>query len=64
MKANDLRGHTEQDLKEKLLELHREQFNFRMQRATGQLSKPDQLGKIRKDIARIHTVLAEKGVRI
>lgn len=64
MKANDLRGQTEQDLKEKLLELHREQFNFRMQRATGQLSKPDQLGKIRKDIARIHTVLAEKGVRI
>lgn len=49
---------------ESLLELHREQFNFRMQRATGQLSKPDQLAKVRKNIARIHTVLLEKGVRV
>jgi large subunit ribosomal protein L29 len=62
MKANELRALTEAQLKEKLLEMHKEQFNFRMQRATGQLSKPDQLGRLRKDIARINTILAEKGV--
>lgn len=62
MKANELRAQSEQQLMEKLLELHKEQFTFRMQRATGQLTKPDQLGKLRKDIARINTVLAEKGV--
>lgn len=63
MKASELRAETEQQLKDKLLELHREQFNFRMQRATGQLTKPDQLAKVRKNIARINTILAEKGVR-
>ncbi len=62
MKANELRALTEAQLKEKLLEMHKEQFNFRMQRATGQLSKPDQLSRVRKDIARINTILAEKGV--
>ena len=64
MKANEFRAQTEQELRDKLLELHKEQFNFRMQRATGQLSKPDQVAKVRKDIARLHTVLREKGVRI
>lgn len=62
MKANELRALTEAQLKEKLLEMHKEQFNFRMQRATGQLSKPDQLSRVRKNIARINTILAEKGV--
>lgn len=62
MKANELRALTEAQLKEKLLEMHKEQFNFRMQRATGQLSKPDQLARVRKDIARMNTILAEKGV--
>jgi large subunit ribosomal protein L29 len=42
-----------------LLELAREQFNLRMQKGTGQLSKPDQVKKVRRDIARIHTVLNE-----
>ena len=63
MNANELRALTEAQLKEKLLEMHKEQFTFRMQRATGQLSKPDQLNRVRKDIARINTILAEKGVR-
>jgi large subunit ribosomal protein L29 len=62
MKANELRALTEAQLKEKLLEMHKEQFNFRMQRATGQLSKRDQLNRVRKDIARVNTILAEKGV--
>jgi large subunit ribosomal protein L29 len=63
MKTSDLRVKTEQQLKEQLLELHKEQFNLRMQRAIGQLSKPDQVQKVRKNIARVNTVLGEKGVR-
>ncbi len=64
MKANELRAQTDEELRSKLLELHKEQFNFRMQRATGQLSKPHQLRSLRKDIARVHTVLGERGVKL
>jgi len=64
MKTSDLRTKTEQQLRQQLLELHKEQFNLRMQGAIGQLSKPDQVKKVRRDIARISTVLGEKGVRI
>lgn len=64
MKVDQLRAQTDEELKSKLLELHREQFNFRMQRATGQLSKPDQLTKLRRDIARVHTVLGERGISV
>lgn len=63
MKVNEIRAKSAQELKEQLLDLHKEQFNLRMQKATGQLSKPDQLRKIRKDIARINLVLGEMGVR-
>lgn len=60
MKTADLRSKTESELK---LELHnklRERFNLYMQRGTGQLARPDQIGKVRKDIARINTILNEK----
>ena len=60
MKASDLRGKSEAELKDELLKLRREQFNLRMQRATGQMAGPDQFGKVRKDIARVKTVLQEK----
>jgi large subunit ribosomal protein L29 len=63
MKISDLRIKTEQQLRDQLLELHKEQFNLRMQRAIGQLSKPDQMQKVRRDIARVNTALGEKGVR-
>ena len=46
------------DLGEELLKLRREQFNLRMARATGQAAKPDQFAKVRKNIARVKTVLA------
>ncbi len=59
MNASELRQQTKQELNAKLLELSREQFNLRMQKATGQLAKPDQVKKVRRDIARIHTVLNE-----
>ncbi|RMG29849.1 MAG: 50S ribosomal protein L29 [Gammaproteobacteria bacterium] len=62
MKASELRQKTEAELREELLALLREQFNLRMQKATGQLSRPHQFSRIRKDIARIKTVLREKAI--
>lgn len=60
MDAKDLRGKSAGELEEELLKLRREQFNLRMQRATGQMARPDQFGKARRDIARLKTVLGEK----
>ena len=59
MKAKDLRAKGAKDLGEDLLRLRREQFNLRMARATGQAAKPDQFAKVRKNIARVKTVLAQ-----
>jgi len=59
MKAKDLRARASKDLGEELLKLRREQFNLRMARATGQAAKPDQFAKVRKNIARVKTVLAQ-----
>lgn len=64
MKVSELRTKNEGELKELLLELHRERFNSRMQKATGQLTKSDQLRGNRRDIARVNTVLTEKSVRV
>ena len=63
MKAKDLRAKSPKDLGEDLLKLRREQFNLRMARATGQAAKPDQFSKVRKNIARVKTVLAQASVR-
>lgn len=60
MKAAELRVKSADDLKTELTELLRAQFSLRMQVATQQLSKVDQIGKVRRDIARVRTVLAEK----
>ena len=60
MKTKDLRAMSEDALGEELLKLRREQFNLRMQGATGQGAKPDQHGKVRKNIARLKTVLRER----
>jgi large subunit ribosomal protein L29 len=60
MKAAELRVKSVDDLKSELTELLRAQFSLRMQVATQQLSKVDQIGKVRRDIARVRTVLAEK----
>ncbi len=60
MNANDLRQKTVAELKAELDSLLREQFNLRMQKGTGQLSRPDQVKKVRRNIARIKTVLNEK----
>jgi large subunit ribosomal protein L29 len=60
MNANELRQKNSDDLTEELLGLRREQFNLRMQQATGQLVRSDQYKKVRRDIARIKTVLHER----
>jgi large subunit ribosomal protein L29 len=63
MKAKELQGKTPAALNEDLLKLRREQFNLRMARATGQAAKPDQFAKVRKNIARVKTVLAQTRAR-
>ena len=54
------RGAVIQVLADELVKLRKEQFALRMQRATGQQPKPDQFGKVRRNIARLKTVLREK----
>lgn len=60
MKSSELRAKSADELNNELVELRRAQFSLRMQLATQQLNKVDQLGKVRKDIARVNAVLAEK----
>ncbi len=60
MKASELREKSSDELEKELIERRKEQFNLRMQKASGQLSRTDQIGKVRKDIARIKTVLNER----
>ena len=57
MKASELRQKSKDELGAMLLDLSRERFNLKMQKGTGQLSKPDQVKKVRRDVARIHTIL-------
>ena len=56
-KIADLRAKTPDQLQEELLSLKKEQFNLRFQAATGQAEKTHRVGEVRKDIARIKTVL-------
>jgi large subunit ribosomal protein L29 len=60
MSAKELRQKTAADLQKELIELRREQFNLRMALASGQASKPDQFGKVRRSIARVKTVMGEQ----
>jgi large subunit ribosomal protein L29 len=60
MKTEDLRIMTPDQLAESLLNLKKEQFNLRFQAATGQVEKTHRTGEIRKDIARIKTVLRSR----
>jgi len=60
MNAQDLRVKNEGELREELSGLLQEQFSLRMQRGTGQLATPHDLRRVRRDIARVRTVLNEK----
>jgi large subunit ribosomal protein L29 len=63
MKASELKNKSVADLQQELLSLSKEQFGLRMQVATQQLSNNSQLTKVRRNIARVKTVLTEKGVQ-
>jgi len=56
----NLRANTPDELKDQLLGLKKEQFNLRFQRATQQLEKPTEVKKVRREIARVKTILGEK----
>ena len=60
MKASELREKSPQELSDQLLKLRREQFNLRMQKASGQLGQTHLLKETQRDIARVKTIMAEK----
>ena len=60
MKADDVRAMTPDQLSDELMKLKKEQFNLRFQKATGQLEKTARVRQVRRDIARIKTIAAEK----
>jgi len=60
MKADDARALSPDQLSDELLKLKKEQFNLRFQRATGQLENTGRVRQVRRDIARIKTIAAQK----
>jgi large subunit ribosomal protein L29 len=60
VQVSDLRTKSETELQEVLVGLQRDQFNFRMQKSTGQLGQSHVLSQVRRDIARVKTLLTEK----
>ena len=62
MSASDARDMTPDQLKDKLVQLKKEQFNLRFQQATGQLERTARVKEVRRDIARIKTILGQKSV--
>jgi len=60
MKASELRGKSQAELREALHDLLKEQFNLRMQRGTGQFSRPHLMKDVRRNIARVKTVMNQK----
>lgn len=63
MNASELKAKSAEDLQSELLSLTKAQFGLRMQVATQQLSNTSQLRKVRRDIARVKTILTEKGAQ-
>ena len=64
MKAKEIRQMSDQELNSKLLDLKSELFNLRFQLATGQLDNPLRINVVRKDIARVKTILRERELGI
>lgn len=63
MKAAELRDKTTDQLTDEILKLKKEQFNLRFQKATGQLENTARVGKVRRDIARMKTILNEQAAK-
>lgn len=60
MKAEDVRSRTDDELRDRLLALKKEQFNLRFQKASGQLKNPARFLTVRREIARIKTVMGDR----
>ena len=60
LQASDLRNKSVAELQQELIKLQKDQFNFRMQHSTGQLNQPHLLSVVRRDIARVKTLITEK----
>jgi len=60
MKVNELREKSVDELSAELIENRKEQFGLRMQQSTGQLSRPSEMKRVRRQIARIKTIITEK----
>jgi large subunit ribosomal protein L29 len=60
MKANELKDKSVEELNNELKGLLREQFNLRMQKGTGQLSQPHRVKQVRREVARVKTILNQK----
>lgn len=64
MKVAELREMSAEDLRRKVDELQEERFNLRFQQTLGQITSPIRLRMLRRDIARVHTVLTERGASV
>ena len=60
MNAQELRAKSSDDLRKELLDLSREAFNLRMQKGIGQLTRHSQIKALRRDVARVKTILSER----
>ena len=60
MSVEELREKSVEELQESLVELYKDQFNYRMQNSAGQLARVHLIGSIRRDIARVKTIITEK----
>lgn len=60
MELQELRQKSAEELKAHLLDLRKEQFSLRMQKTTNQLAKTHEIGRVRREIARVHTLLSQK----
>ncbi len=64
MKADDLRGMNQAELSKKLDDLYQEQFNLRFQRVAGQMPDTNRLKQVRRDIARVKTILRQRELAV
>lgn len=60
MKASELRDKSVEELQTQLQDLYKDQFNYRMQKGTGQLGQVYLIGAVRRDISRVKTIITEK----
>ena len=63
MKANDIRSKSSEELKKELVALKEELFKLRFQHATNQLENPQQIASVKKDIARVKTIIREQELK-